>query len=310
MRSFKTMALWSLSLSGALLTAYLFLLSPNDGRKDWHFIPSDIANVFGWLPTAASFDEMSKYELQLQKRISDCMVARGFQYQAYLDDEILRMYMRTRIGEKDYAELFGYGVSITPQPSLVGMDAVADPNQAVVASLTGPNRATYFEALVGSFDYSTSETQSGVLGSTEGCDPGVRFRANAEPVWRRFSESLSQVESAVSNRGDVQLARARWAECMDEVGLGEYALETEFYNALFLGLDMKMYRVEVGLDAIADVQREEFRVARLEADCTEGLRIVLRRAAREIENDWIAANRNDVLAFVAELQVGRVELSG
>lgn len=272
-----------------------------------------------------------------QEFIRTCMAEQGFEYTP-LDPAVYLGFEGgvDGLGELEYAQQFGYGISTSFDAELDrfdGPDAVVDPNQERLEAMSEPERVAYEQALWGDapeFDPTIDDSEREDFDFEPGGCEGEAF-AKAYPedaVYEQFGDEIDELEDRIMADPRVVEILEIWRGCMADrgfVGLEgpgdaeneifarmDPIFEAAFGDNVMFGGDEDNMDIQITGDSptngpqlsrearaeLDELQAYEISVAVADVECRDGLEDTYLAVAAEYERQFIDENRAELEAFV------------
>jgi hypothetical protein len=267
----------------------------------------------------------SKQRQRQQQLVAECMARHGFRYipvdppgavgavGALGAADPVGAPVLTR---RQFVDRYGFGISTTAGPTepagssgstgphgrTTSTTAIDDPNAALVSALSASARRAYDEALYG--PGAGSPNAPGPTGC-EGEAMAALASRTIDPVVARGEPEIARLYQQVAADPRVEAAEHVYAICMAKAG---YHAVRQPQDALDL-VNQRLRQVSEGGDAsdpglMAETRRFELRVARDDYRCGLPLERVRLVVQRDVEQDFIDANRDLLERYRAALATG------
>ena len=167
-------------------------------------------------------DAMQEYFGQLQRdaelKISECMIAQGFEYRAVDYSQIDALDTALDEDSEEFAETYGFGISANPTDRFIqAFEDFNDPNEEYVTSLGAGELEAYQQALRGELPDGASDDDftfepAGCAG--EAYAEAFKFGS----VFEQFAGEIEAAEEAFDADPRIVAATAGWTQCMADGG--------------------------------------------------------------------------------------------
>lgn len=198
-------------------------------------------------------DTLAEQQQREQDIIAKCMHEQGFEYHpnlhsviSYQSDDSAPEY-----GSKEFAELYGYGIVESPYSNTEG-EAVPDPNEAYVLSLSESERQAYYEALSGPQLSEEQALEMAESGGGEGPDfgsmgcSGKAYEEQAmaatagigaaaqDPEFADLFKALNEMGQNYNTANpEGKKLDKQWAQCMAKAAYTEFESPTTVTQSLY-----------------------------------------------------------------------------
>lgn len=194
---------------------------------------SPLSAIFG------SPDEEKDRQRKVEQAMVDCMRDKGWKY---VPQDVDKMFGNTDGGvfsdQAKFREKYGYGISLQPDPGVMGGGSFTDPNSDYVQTLSQSDQEKYYADLQGppmsdppNMGSDTVHTMP-PLADRKGCQADAERKVGArifeDP---KFDDFMSKLSSDGENDPRMQAAEAKWSACMKEAGF-IYTKQQNVYDEL------------------------------------------------------------------------------
>lgn len=238
--------------------------------------PPEIEETLGF----GGGDATKEIQSRVENRIRDCMKAQGFEYvpvDPFAQQQALTG--KARITDEEFTRQFGYGIS-----TLFGKgNEQSNPNERLRRSLSAADQAAYDRALGGDNPAVTfaEAIDDGDFTELGGCTKDASEAAfGGAAVLSSLVEKLDELDERIIQDQRMVRANEKWTACMLEKG---YRYEEpdeidgdvqERFNSIVgagvrPGTSTPPQGVSYDRAALAELQREEVRIANADLDCEE-----------------------------------------
>lgn len=181
---------------------------------------SPLRDLFG------STEEIKDRQRKVEEKVGQCMVDKGWQYTPVDVDRLFGGAASVPDDDDAYREKYGYGISIQPTETEVGVGDYTDPNQDYVQTLNETEQDRYYKDLDGE---PTGEAEQSVrTGCRAEADRSVEGNLFDDP---KFFEALDAMGETYENDPRIIEARQKWSACMKDAGY-MYEKPDDVYVAL------------------------------------------------------------------------------
>ena len=223
-------------------------------------------------------DGAKEIQSRVENQIRDCMTAQGFEYvpvDPFAQQQALTG--KARISDEDFTKQFGLGIT-----TLYGKgNQQSDPNERIRNSLSPADRAAYDRALGGDNPGVTfaEAVDSGDFSELGGCTKQASDASfGGSATLSALVEKLDGLDERITQDQRMVRAVEKWSACMQEKGFRydepdsiDSDLEERFKAIVGAGVRPGASTVAPGASfdraALADLQREEVRIANADLEC-------------------------------------------
>lgn len=174
----------------------------------------------------------AEVELEMQNAVQQCMTGLGWEYTVVTSDASLGGDLAAGAGDgaDEFAEQFGYGISIELDPALIGAGGGAaaptdDPNIAYAESLPPDQQEAYYKDLFGATFGSSGAGDDNAEAELGGCMGEASRAALGDGSLEQLTEQFERVDELVRADPRVIDAVKAWAACMSAKGYSYAAPE-------------------------------------------------------------------------------------
>jgi len=285
--------------------------SPTDAGYDGE---ASLNEVLGTPSRSELRQRVENVQRKVQQDIADCMLAKGFDYIAWVDPASLPPAPAPEIeglSNAEIAEQFGWGISTLPasQPEII-----PNPNEAIRASLTDQELEAYNTALRGPLQQSSDDELPfyEVSTATRGADNCEQSAFDAslpsetapQAKLEEFYALFDDLQTRIEQHPDVATAYAEIEGCMTASGIATtegVADPIQHFLAeatAITGLEDNSYESLENAKAIGtlsptdlqQVRNLERTLATTEVDCTSDYEAVYTSTQQTLEQDFLDEN--------------------
>ena len=257
----------------ALMAVALVAISGCGGDNNSSKPPQELEDTLGF-----GGDGAKEIQSRVENQIRDCMTAQGFEYvpvDPFAQQQALTG--KARISDEDFTKQFGLGIT-----TLYGKgNQQSDPNEKIRNGLAPADRAAYDRALGGDNPGVTfaEAVDSGDFSELGGCTKQASDAAfGGATVLSSLVEKLDGLDERITQDQRMVAATEKWSACMQEKGFRyeepddiDSDLEERFHAIVGAGVRPGTSTIAPGASfdkaALADLQREEVRIATADLEC-------------------------------------------
>lgn len=228
---------------------------------------------------------------RVENEIRDCMKAQGFDYvpiDPFAQQQALTG--KARQSEEEFQKDFGYGIS-----TLFGRgNQQSDPNDRIRAGLSTADRAAYDRALYGDNPGTTfaEAVDSGDFSELGGCTKQASANVfGGTAVLSQLVSKLDQLDERIAEDQRMVKATDKWSQCMADQGYHyeepdaiDEDITKRFKAIVGVGVRPGATKPEPGTSydraALANLQRDEVKIANADLDCERKEITPVERAVR------------------------------
>ncbi|GAA3804413.1 hypothetical protein [Cellulomonas soli] len=231
-----------------------------------------------------SEEDYAALNVKSEESVAACMLALGFEYIPVDNSgQSVDLTGDLEYTSREYAEKYGYGMATTYEASQAQSEEWVDPNQDYVSAMSESEMAAYYEALYGpQTEYVEGEEPTEYDWTTAGCQGAAQHEVFGDMTAAYEMDEFASLQEEMSTLYEQMQAdpaydeiETAWATCMADAGY-DYATQTaatedinEQMNAVWEGVDGESAD-QSAIDAgIAEVAKEEIKVATADFDCRD-----------------------------------------
>lgn len=292
-------------------------LAPDAAPAEYESPLSDyLAGVWGGTEQEVHA-RMEREQREREELIAACMTEHGFEYEPMLElDKGTQVGGAPQPDDVEWVAQWGYGIALYPgmNEPVPAENAIVDPNQEYVESLTGAELAAYHEALFGP-PLEAAEVEAGEWDwESSGCTGHAHHAMELKNPLN--ADEHQPIVEAVNNfwldlgeRGFYAEVDAQWVACIEEAGYSGFERQFDARSSINAALE-ELYAAGHGWSAddpklIALAEQEvELALADLECRTSVGFSAAIDEIRIEQEEQFIIDNRAALDALLASAEQG------
>ena len=270
--------------------------------------PDSLADFLGF-----DFDDPDALDAQLQENerraqelIAVCMAREGFEYVPVASTAGPDMAVRRLVlDEEEYAREHGFGITTWYGNGEAGegdSGSTDDPNEAIMATMSDPEREAYLEALFGPAETDDEGIQRRgdvpIFGDAgEGCrgEAYEEVQGSIRQFIQTLGPALGELNQRVQADLRVEEANQAWSTCMADEGF-QYGSLTEVFRYAFVELGQRLDEI-VGtaggafdpFEGWTDEEVEAFHAERTDEEIDDFVQQARDQAQADIDQEALSA---------------------